>query len=65
MADKYANDKLWNTKELATYMNCHPETIKRKARLRQIPVAGRIGGEYRFRKSSIDTWLHTTVTDKK
>lgn len=52
-------EPLWNTKETATYLGLHVQTVKLKAERRQIPTAGKIGGRggWRFRKSSIDRWL--------
>ena len=50
-------NKLWSTQDAAYYLNIHIDTVKQKARCRQIPTAGKIGAQWRFRKSSLDTWL--------
>jgi hypothetical protein len=40
--------KLITTEKLATLMHKHPETVRRQARKGLIPVAERVGREYRF-----------------
>jgi excisionase family DNA binding protein len=40
----------------ARYLRCHPGTVYRLLKLRQIP-AFKIGGDWRFQKSAIERWL--------
>jgi excisionase family DNA binding protein len=56
-----------NVKELSLYLNLHHVTIYRMLAKREIPAA-RIGGQWRFMKTTIDKWFadkgvqHATVS---
>lgn len=43
-------------KQAAEYLSLHSETVRDKARLRLMPGM-KLGGQWRFWKSSIDEWL--------
>ena len=49
-----------NTEQVAELLHLHPDTVRRKARSKQIPVAAIIGGQFRFLESSIRAWMHQT-----
>lgn len=44
-------------RDAAYYLGVHVVTIRRLAEKRKIPITGRVGLEYRFRKSSLDRWM--------
>lgn len=49
-------DEILTVSMVARYLRCHPGTIYRLLKLRQIP-AFKIGGDWRFQKSVIERWL--------
>ncbi len=51
------NDVL-NTKDAATYLGAHIETIRRLARRGEIP-AYKIGKDWRFRKKALLEWVES------
>lgn len=42
--------------EAADYLGLHPETLRNKARARELPTA-KVGRRWRFRKVDLDDWL--------
>lgn len=52
------SNKLWNSRDAAYYLDMHIDTVKEKSAAGSIPTAGKTdGGQWRFRKSSLDAWL--------
>ncbi|GMU51059.1 MAG: hypothetical protein AMXMBFR33_02050 [Candidatus Xenobia bacterium] len=53
------SERRWlNTAEAAHYANCHPETIREAARIRELAHARRgPRGHLRFTTEAIDRWL--------
>jgi excisionase family DNA binding protein len=49
-------DEILTVSMLARYLHCHPSTVYRLLKLRQIP-AFKIGGDWRFQRSVIERWL--------
>jgi len=49
-------DEILTVPMLARYLRCHPGTVYRLLKLRQIP-AFKLGGGWRFQKSAIERWL--------
>lgn len=49
-------DEILTAQEAARYLKLHAETVKAKARQGLIPAA-KIGREWRFRKTDLDSWL--------
>jgi excisionase family DNA binding protein len=47
---------------LARYLHCHPSTIYRLLKRRQIP-AFKIGSDWRFQKPVIERWLRKSTID--
>jgi excisionase family DNA binding protein len=47
---------------LARYLHCHPSTIYRLLKRRQIP-AFKIGSDWRFQKPVIERWLKKSTID--
>jgi excisionase family DNA binding protein len=47
---------------LAHYLRCHPSTVYRLLKNKKIP-AFRIGSDWRFQKSVIETWLKKATID--
>jgi excisionase family DNA binding protein len=54
--------KVLTTKEVADYLRCHVSTVYRMAQSNQIP-AFRIGSDWRFEQSALETWLRTKLDD--
>ena len=48
--------ELWTAEEAGQYLKMHPESVRRKARLRELPTV-RMGRWLRFRKETLDEWL--------
>ena len=48
--------ELWTVNEAAAYLKLHPDSIRRKVRLKQLPFV-RMGRWLRFRKETLDEWL--------
>ncbi len=48
--------ELWTVEETAHYLKLHPESIRRKVRLKAIPYV-RLGRWLRFRKEALDEWI--------
>jgi excisionase family DNA binding protein len=46
---------VFTLKEVAEYLNVHPDTIRRYVKRGQLP-AFKIGTDWRFNKESIDEW---------
>ena len=53
---KGQEDPILTVPMLAEYLLCHPSTIYRLLKNKQIP-GFRIGSDWRFRRSVIDQWL--------
>ena len=49
-------DKLMTVREVAAYLQVHPESVRRWCREGRIPFY-RVFGSYRFRLSKIDRWV--------
>ena len=48
--------ELWTADEAGHYLKMHPESVRRKARQRELPYV-RIGRWLRFRKEALDEWI--------
>ncbi|MBP8953620.1 MAG: helix-turn-helix domain-containing protein [Armatimonadetes bacterium] len=48
--------EFWGTNKAAQYLNMHPETLRRKAKLNQVP-AYRVGGRWKYQKETLDEWM--------
>ncbi len=46
--------------DVARYLRCHPSSIYRLLKQRQIP-AFRLGTDWRFRRSDIDRWIDAST----
>ncbi len=57
---KYEFEPLIDADEAAELLRLHPKTEQQMARTGRIPSM-RIGKFWRFRKSQIDSWLHSEV----
>jgi excisionase family DNA binding protein len=53
-------EPLLDSQEAATLIGIHPKTIQKMARAGTIPAL-RIGDLWRFRASTLDTWLGSKV----
>jgi excisionase family DNA binding protein len=51
-----ASTELMTLQQVAEYLSCHPTTIYRLLKNRQIP-AFKLGFDWRFRRSNIDQWI--------
>jgi excisionase family DNA binding protein len=51
---------VWDCIEAGTFLRLHRKTVKRMARLGDLP-AMRIGNRWRFRPDQLDNWLRTQV----
>ena len=49
-------DDIMTVPMLARYLRCHPSTIYRLLKGKEIP-AFKIGSDWRFQKSTIENWL--------
>jgi excisionase family DNA binding protein len=58
------DEKLWAMPELADYLRVHPSTVYRLLKQGRIPAI-KIFGDWRFRKSTIDSWLDANETPAK
>jgi len=54
-------EPLLDTEEAAKLLRIHPKTLRRSARLGEIP-ATRIGRLWRFRASVLNQWLEGTIS---
>ncbi|MCF7944892.1 MAG: PTS sugar transporter subunit IIA [Spirochaetia bacterium] len=54
------NSDILTLNEVAEYLKIAPKTVSRMIQKNEIPCM-KIGGQWRFRKSSIDEWLHTKM----
>jgi excisionase family DNA binding protein len=54
----YGSSKIMTVAQVAEYLLCHPATLYRLVRRREIP-AFRLGGrgDWRFRRSEIEQWI--------
>lgn len=48
--------EIFTVKELAEYLKCHPSSLYRLIKHHGVPYF-RLGSDYRFDKSTIDTWI--------
>ena len=48
--------------EVAEYLRVNPQTVYRKAKAGEMPVV-RIGRAIRFRRTELESWLKTPVTN--
>ena len=53
---------IMTVREVAAYLRVHTSTIYRLCKRKEIP-AFRVGGDWRFRRSAIDSWLQTKEKD--
>jgi excisionase family DNA binding protein len=49
-------DEILTLKQFADYLKCHPSSLYRLIRDGDVPYF-RLGGDYRFQKSTIDHWI--------
>ncbi|HKD66012.1 MAG TPA: helix-turn-helix domain-containing protein [Candidatus Binataceae bacterium] len=49
-------DEIMTVTTLARYLRCHPSTIYRLLKHKEVP-AFKIGSDWRFRKTAIDQWI--------
>jgi excisionase family DNA binding protein len=49
-------DEILTLKQFADYLKCHPSSLYRLIRDGDVPYF-RLGGDYRFQKSTIDNWI--------
>jgi excisionase family DNA binding protein len=54
-------EAVWNCTEAARFLRLHPKTVKRLARLGQIPAC-RLGRRWFFRPSDLDALLRNGVS---
>lgn len=54
-------EPVWNCAEAARFLRLHPKTVKRLARLGQIPGC-RLGRRWFFRPSDLDAFLRSGVS---
>jgi excisionase family DNA binding protein len=47
--------RIMNIRQLCDYLDCHPSTIYRMLKRREIP-AFKLGSDWRFHRESIDRW---------
>lgn len=52
-----STENLMTTQDVAEYLKWNLRTVQKKAKAGKLPVASFIGGEYRFKKNSIEGWL--------
>ena len=50
-------DKLMTVQEAASYLNCHPITLRKLISERQVPFIKKKGLGIRLRESDLDKWL--------
>jgi len=55
------NDEVLETSEASRYLKINVQTVRRLARERQIP-AFKVGGVWRFKRSSLDRWAGSQET---
>jgi excisionase family DNA binding protein len=55
-------DDILTVPMLARYLRCHPSTVYRLLKRREIP-AFKIGSDWRFQKSVIENWLKKATID--
>jgi len=48
--------EIFTVKQLAEYLKCHPTSLYRLIKAGGVPYF-RLGGDYRFEMSIIDTWI--------
>jgi excisionase family DNA binding protein len=48
--------EIFTVKELAEYLKCHPSSLYRLIKHGGVPYF-KLGSDYRFDKSTIDTWI--------
>jgi excisionase family DNA binding protein len=56
MSAKNGADEVWTVKELADRWRVHTSTIYRMMQKQGLP-GFKVGGDHRFRRSSIEKWL--------
>jgi excisionase family DNA binding protein len=56
-------DEIMTLEEVATYLKVKPQTIYTWAQEKKIPAA-KLGKEWRFRRSIIDTWFNHHIDEK-
>ena len=57
------NDEILTLEEVAAYLKVKPQTIYTWAQEKKIPAA-KLGKEWRFKKSVIDTWFNSHFDEK-
>lgn len=60
-SSRTAIEPVWNCAEAARFLRLHPKTVKRMARLGQIPGC-RLGRRWFFRPSALDALLRSGVS---
>jgi excisionase family DNA binding protein len=55
------NGELLTAREIADYLKINIQTVWKYTRERKIPIAGRVGRNYLFRKESIDNWMRSNI----
>ena len=53
--------KLFTVQDAATYLSCHPMTIRKMMAKRQIPYIKKKGIGIRLRKGDLDRWLESDL----
>jgi len=50
------SERYLRVSEAAEYLQMHPESLRRKARRREVPAV-KLGIEWRFKAAALDAWL--------
>jgi excisionase family DNA binding protein len=56
-------DEIMTLEEVAAYLRLKPQTIYTWAQTKKIPAA-KLGKEWRFKKSIVDTWFEQHIDEK-
>lgn len=56
--DKSSKNQVLTALELATYLRIHPTTVYKLAKRGALP-AFKVGGDWRFNRTSIEKWLES------
>ena len=59
----HVNDDIMTLEEVAAYLRLKPQTIYTWAQEKRIPAA-KLGKEWRFKRSMIDTWFEQHIDEK-
>jgi len=56
-AARKPSNEIFTVSTLVRYPHCHPRTVDRLLKNKQIPGAFKLGSDWRFRRSAIDQWI--------